>query len=106
MNLQTLYNKLQTTGMPVAYMNFPSDSHVKMPFITYNEAFTNNQRGDDTVYKKIRHMNVDLWTGEKDTDAEDTLEAVLSGIGFWEVTEIYEEEQAVYRRTYDFEITA
>jgi len=104
MTLAELKNLLTTTNFPVAYNAFPAEEDITPPFITYSEAYTNNFGSDDTVYKKYRHVQIDLWTETKDEAAEDTLETILSGIGFWDSTETFEDNQYIYRKTYDLEL--
>ena len=104
MTLQEFKTKLETTGVPVAYQSFPDSEHVQMPFITYCESNTNNMAADDTVFKEYLHVQVDLFTSEKDETTENKVKAVLSSIGFYNSTETHEEGQYFYRVTYEIEI--
>jgi hypothetical protein len=104
MTLEEFKERLETTGLPVAYRHFQDDEHVQMPFVVYCESNTNNMAADDTVFKEYRHIQVDLFSTEKDEVSEDKIKSVLGSIGFYNSTETYEEGQLFCRMTYEIEI--
>lgn len=94
---------LASSGYPVAYLAFPADDCPAMPFITFQETGTNNVSADGRVYKKVSIYQVDLFTKDKDPEAELTLENALSEY-FWNKYQTVEDNEACQRYTYTIEV--
>ena len=103
MTLAEFATILRTSGYPVAYLAFPANQAPKMPFITYQETGSNNFGGDGKVYKKVRRLQVDLFTAEKDITAEEKLETALDQF-FWNKNQSVEETENCQRYTYEVEV--
>lgn len=103
MTLAQLKTQLETSGLPVAYMVFPADEAPAMPFITFQETRTNNFGADGVVWKKISHIQIDLYTVGRDLDAEQALEEALA-FTFWDKEQTPIDDEACYRWSYDIEI--
>jgi hypothetical protein len=101
MTLEDLKKQLETTGFPVAYNVFNTEQ--TMPFICFLVAYSNNFAADDIVYKKIDHIQVELYTSLKDTDAEDKVEKALSSF-IWYKTESYDDTEKQYQVIYEIEV--
>jgi hypothetical protein len=100
MTLVELKQLLDTTGYPVAYAHF--NNPVEAPFITYLEAFSSNQFADNKVYKKVKNVQVELYTNYKDLTAESTLENVLDANEIpYETTETFIESEQLFQKTYE-----
>lgn len=96
---------LESTGMDLAYQRFNADDAPEMPFLTYQEVTSNNFVADGSVFVKISHMYVTLWTEKKDVTAEQTLESVLDGHDIpWSKNESYLESEQCYEITYEVEV--
>lgn len=105
MSLSEFYAILRSTGLPVAYLAFPADNCPEMPFITYQETGSDNFGADGKVYKKVRMIQIDLFTARKEPATEEILEDVLDEAGiFWNKTQTVEENESCQRYTYTFEI--
>lgn len=83
MTLKELNELLETTGLPVAYREWPDEKAPPLPFICYLVAYSNNFGADNTVYYPINHMQIELYTELKDPIAEGKVEKALSSF-YWE----------------------
>jgi hypothetical protein len=100
MNLAELNQLLRQTGYPVAYSHFNSAKEV--PFITYLEAFSSNQFADNKVHKKVKNVQVELYTDYKDLTAESTLENILDANEIpYETTETFIESEQLFQKIYE-----
>lgn len=104
MTIKELGDLLATTNLPVAYGDFPEEECPEMPFIVFQETRTNNFMADGQSYKKIRRMQIDLYTKEKDEAIEALVEEALSDIA-WNITmEQFQEDEQCLRTIYELEI--
>lgn len=103
MTLKEFGDLLATSGLPVTYLAFPADNCPEMPFITFQEVGSNNFSADGKVYQRVRSMQVDLFTKDKDEAAETALENALSDY-FWNKYQTVEDTEACQRYTYEIEI--
>lgn len=94
---------LETTGLPVAYGHFPADAPPTLPFVVYQFAYSNNYAADGVVYHQFDHIQIDLYSRFKNTEAEDRVEKALSSY-FWEKEEEFNDAEDVYRVTYEIEV--
>lgn len=105
MTLAEFKHVLDASGFPVAYLAFPADKCPKMPFVTYQETGSNNFGADGKVYKRVRTMQVDLFTKNKNPAAEEALEAALDAAEiFWNKYQTVEDNESCQRYTYETEI--
>lgn len=103
MTLKDFGDLLATSGLPVTYLAFPADDCPEMPFITFQEVGSNNFSADGKVFKRIRSMQVDLFTRNKDEAAEQALENAL-GDYFWNKIQTIEDNEDCQRYTYEIDI--
>ena len=94
---------LSASGYPVTYLAFPADNCPEMPFVTFQEIGTNNVSADGVVYKKVSIYQVDLFTKDKDPDAEAALESALADF-FWNKYQTIDDTEACQRYTYTIEV--
>lgn len=100
MTLAELNQLLKQTGYPVAYSHFNSPKEA--PFITYLEAFSNNSFADNKVYRKVKNVQVELYTNYKDLTAESTLETILDANEIpYETTETFIESEQLFQKIYE-----
>lgn len=78
MMISDFYGILESTGLPVAYLEFPEDKCPDLPFIVYQETGTNNFFADDTTFKRISKIQVDLLSVRKDFENQFKLEQALT----------------------------
>ena len=96
---------LSASNLPTAYGYFPAASEQSLPCVTYEEAYTRNKGADTSVFKKISHFDINLYTKRKEPATESALEGALSAIGFWNKTsEEHNEDGDFYKSIYEMEI--
>lgn len=103
MRLEELKTLLETTGMPVTYRAWPENEAPPLPFICYLVAYSNNFGADNRVYHKISHIQVELYTKQKDQSSEDKVENALSSF-YWDKTEEYIDSERCYQILYEIEV--
>ncbi len=103
MTLEELNKQLETTGFPVTYRAWPEKEAPPLPFICYLVTYSNNFSADGCVYHEIDHIQVELYTKQKDPEAEDKVENVLSSL-YWQKTEEYIDTERCYQILYEIEV--
>lgn len=105
MNLVELKTILEATGFPVAYSHFvESDNQVLPvpPFICYLVAFSSNFSADNQIYQVIQNVQIELYTNEKDIDAENKVEVVLNEHEMpYSTTETFIGSEEIYQKIYE-----
>lgn len=100
MTLPELVQILKETGYPVAYSHFPSSPSI--PFITYVEIDSTNFHADNRTYKRVKNINIELYTNKKDLQAESTLESLLDTNDLpYETLETYVESEQLFQKIYE-----
>ena len=96
---------LEETSFPVAYDHFAEGESPDPPFICFLFPGSDNFSADGTVYLKVRRVNVELYTDEKDPPLEQELETVLDRHGiFYEKTEVWIDTERLYEVLYSTEV--
>lgn len=101
MTPEQVYTMLSATGYPVAYHHFKTPP--ALPYIVYLLPYSNNISADNKVYQKVNHLQIELYTAEKDFAAEANLETALSDL-FYDKTEVYIESEGLYQVIYETKI--
>lgn len=100
MTLQELNALLKATGYPVAYSHFKQAT--KAPYITYLDAFSTNFKADNRVQKRIRNIQIELYTETKDLAAEQKLEDLLNENELpFDDTETWIESENLFQKIYE-----
>lgn len=104
MTLKELGDLLATTTLPVAQGNFPEEECPDMPFIVFEELRTNNFMADGKTFQKIKRVQIDLYSEQKDEVSEGLIETALEEIA-WNITsEDFQEDERCHRTIYEIEI--
>ena len=102
MNLNELKTILEATGYPVAYSHFTETENEplpSMPFIVYLVTFSSNMMADNKVHIPIENVQIELYTKQKDLEAEARLAAVLNDNEIpFETTEAFIETEEIYQK--------
>ena len=101
--LENVVERLKETGLPVAYIFFPEKEAPPLPYICYLTQGNNNFPADGHVYFSARRIQIELYTGYKQPDIEDKVEAALSPY-FWEKSEEYIDSEQCYQILYELEV--
>lgn len=103
MTLENLYQLLESTGLPVVYREWPIDGAPELPYICYLTTYSNNFSADGVVYQPIDHVQIELYTKDKNPEAEGRVENALSSL-FWDKSETYIDTEQCYQILYEVEV--
>jgi hypothetical protein len=105
MDLKTIKETLEATGMPVAYSHFVESENSPLPappFIAYLVTGSENLKADNKVYKKVEVVQIELYTDSKDITAESKVEEALNSIDLpFDSTEIYISSEQLFQKIYE-----
>ncbi|ARW38102.1 MULTISPECIES: hypothetical protein [Bacillus] len=104
-SLSELHKRLKTTGIPVSYSHFKVSDGKQAPpppYILYFETETFGFYADNKAFKKIRAVEIELYTVSKDLEKEELIEKLLEDANLsYQPSETFIEAQQVFRRTYE-----
>lgn len=103
MDLEKLNQRLESTGLPVAYWSFPEGEAPPLPWICYIVTGSNNFVADGTVFYQIQHVDVELYTERKEPAVQALVEQALTGIP-WQKSERYLDDERCYEVIYEIEV--
>lgn len=101
--MEELKALLETSGLPVVYHAWPVGEAPPLPYLCYLTAYSNNFAADGVVYCPIDHIQVELYTKQKEPQTEDKVEKALSSF-FWEKSETYLDTERCYQILYEIEV--
>lgn len=88
---------LASIGLDYAYNHFTDDTAHELPFICFYYSEANDFAADNKNYQKIRELDIELYTQNKDFILEETVESVLTDHGFvYDKSETYLESELMY----------
>jgi hypothetical protein len=106
MTMEELAAMLQEMGIPFAYDHFAEGESPDPPFICYLLPGSDNFSADGRVYHRINEVRIELYTDQKDLEAEDKVTAVLDGHGiFYDQTEVWIQSEKLYECAFSFDIS-
>ena len=82
MTFSQVAEMLESLNLPVAYYQFKARTAKPPPFICYYYTTSDDLAADDTNYKKIRPLVIELYTDAKDFEVEANVENLLNTNGF------------------------
>ena len=103
MKLEEFEKVLESTGLPVAYYAFPENEAPPLPFICYLVSYTDNFFADNKVYQMINHIQIEVYTKEKNIEIEEKVEKALSSF-LWDKTETYLDDEKCFEIIYELEV--
>lgn len=105
MELNEIYEIIQSTQIPCAYRMFPEAEAPPLPFICYFEDGTSNFGADGIVYHEIDRIYIELYSKNKDKVSEFKVENALNSHRlFWNKQETYIAEEKCYEVIYSLEV--
>lgn len=106
MTPEDIEHMLDEVGVPYRFHHFSTKDSVDPPFIVWNTPETNNFFADGIVYEKVRHLDIELYTDEKDWNLEEKLESILTSheIGWEQTTSTYLTSEAMWESLYEMEV--
>lgn len=94
-----------SSGIPCAYYQFEEGSGQECPFAVFYYPSRDDFRADDANYVRITDLVVELYTDDKDFDAEDAMEAALDASGMvYKKEETYIGSERMYEVIYTMEV--
>ena len=101
MTYDNVIEMLEEAGLPLAYDHFAEGESPDPPFLVFLFPGTDNVFADDTVYKKIDQLNIELYTDKKDPEIETTIEDILLSHELsYEKSEVWIESEKMYEVLY------
>lgn len=92
---------ISSIGIDCAYDHFTDDTGHELPFICFMYGNSSDFEADNINYQKIRALDIELYTENKDFELEETVESVLNANGFvYTREETYIESERMYEVVY------
>ena len=89
----------------VAYRFWPEGQAPALPYLVYLETYSHNFVADNKVYLPGTHVQVELYTANKDDTKEGLVEACLNKLEKpWEKSETWLDDESCYQILYEIEI--
>ena len=103
MTLESLKSLIESTKIPTWYGIVPDDQ--ELPYIKLYQTNTDNFKADNKVYKKVRAIEIELYTERKNTVLEDAIESVLNDNSIpWESDEQYDDSETFFMQVYSIQL--
>lgn len=82
MTYKEVNTMIASVGIDYAYNHFTDDTDHQLPFICFLYSNSDDFAADNTNYQRIRTLDIELYTENKDFALEETVERVLNTNGF------------------------
>ena len=87
------------------YYQFADDSAPNLPYLIFYYPSSANDGADNVVWQKINHLNIELYTDNKDFAVENAVESALNAAGLvFSRAESYIDADKMYMVVYTTEI--
>lgn len=107
-DIKTMLDTVEISeGVPVpnAYYQFDENTGIKAPFICFYNTGSQDVYADNSNYRKIDHLVVELYTKYKDFQMEAALEGAFRSSGLtWTREETHLDDESLYVEVYDLDI--
>ena len=101
MTYKEIAEMVESMGFPFAYYQFPEAAAPFLPYVVFYYPDNSDLVADNTNYQAITAVNIELYTKNKDFDAEAQVEAVLKASGFvFQKSESYLNTEKMYEVLY------
>ena len=105
MTTQEVAAMVAEIGIPSTYYQFPNDTEQATPFVCFFYSGDNDFKADDSNYRKIEHLIIELYTDDKDFALEQTVESVLASHGMvWTREEEWIESERMLEVVYEMDV--
>lgn len=105
MTFTEIANMVAEIGYPYAYYQFDHGTEKAPPFICFYYPGRDDFLADDSNYSQITELTIELYTDNKDFEAESAVETVLEASGIvYEKDESYIDSERMYMITYTTEV--
>lgn len=98
-------NMIGAIGLPYAYDHFTDETGRELPFICFIFPETDDFIADNKNYTKIRRLQIELYTENKDFDLEASVESALEAAGLtYNANGGFLNGERMYMQTYNTEV--
>lgn len=105
MTYKQVATMISTIGLPYAYDHFTDNTERQPPFVCFIFPESDDFAAENKNYVKIRRLQIELYTDNKDFVLESQVEAVLEANGLpYETEGAYLNDELMYMQTYTTEI--
>lgn len=105
MSYEEIFAMVLGMGFPAAYNHFPNDTRRKPPYVCFYYPSSDVYAADNQNYIKRERLYIELYTAEKDFQAEAAVESALREHGIvYERGETYIDAERLYMQLYTMEI--
>lgn len=105
MTYEEVSTLVESIGYPSAYYQFEEDTAKEPPFVVFYYPQRDDMFADNSNYAHIEQLMIELYTPEKDFDAEAAVETVLESneITYYK-SETYIDTERLYMAVYEAEV--
>lgn len=105
MTYQQVSNLIASIGLPYAYDHFTDDTGRELPFICFIYPESDDFLADNKNYVKIRQLQIELYTENKDFVLESSIETILTNAGLvYSVNSGYLSDEHMFMTTFNTEV--
>lgn len=105
MTYQNVATMIASIGLPYAYDHFTDETGREPPFICFIYPETDDFIADNKNYTKIRRLQIELYTDNKDFELEARVESVLEAAGLvYKADGDFLNTEQMYMQTYNTEV--
>lgn len=108
MTREDIEQMLEQMEIPFRYHHFTQKEmkDVTLPIMVWNVPGTDNFFADGQVYKKIKQLDIELYTDEKDWGLEEKLENILNqhGITWQQTASEFLNSETMWESLYEMEV--
>ena len=102
MTFKQIATMISSIGFPFAYYQFPEGTAQAPPFICFYYSGDNDAKADNSNYQKIENLVIELYTDNKDFEAEALVESALRSAGLvWSRNEGNIDSEKLYQVVYE-----
>lgn len=101
MELDEIYSKLKTIGIPVAYLKFTKPQ--KLPFMVYFEAGGDVEGADNFNLYRRKTIKIEIYTAKKDVPLERKVEDLFHDTELDKDVDTYLPDEEMFMTAYSFE---
>lgn len=108
MTSEQIEEMLSELGIPFRYHHFAQKEmeDIPLPIAVWLVPGTDNFFADGKVYKKIKKLDIELYTDEKDWELEERLEEILdrAGIAYQQTASEWLQSESMWESLYEMEV--
>lgn len=106
MTLKEISQMIASIGLPYAYDHFTKkNTPGHPPYICFTYPTSDNFTADDKVYQKIKELNIELYTDNKEPTLEEAVEDALDAYGLvYDSSETYLDTENMFMVTWTTEV--